>query len=595
MELARTTRRDWLLAAVATPWAAGCAAPRAPAPDFDRWSEDFAAEAVRLSPLRASWLRYFSGAEQAALDRLIEPQAAGPWTRSAPLLREGLAQLARFDTAALPPARRLAADTLRWSLDTRLRGAPFEDHVFVFNQFWGVQVQLVNFLAEQHPLSGPDGVDSFLARLELLGARIDEARERATAAAARGLRPPRFIAERARGQVAAMLAGAPADDPLVAGLARRSAGLAGLDAGRRAAALRGAEDLVARSVRPAFRRLLDWFDALLPATGDDAGLWRFADGEAAYAAFLAQYTTTALTAREIHAIGLRDVAAIEAQMDAVLRRLGRRDGSVAERMRALSASLQPPAEPDPRPALLERYRSHVRDAQQRAAALFRLMPRAPIEVRREPALTEATAAAWYASPAIDGSRPGVFWVSLPGPQYDVLRMRSLAVHEAVPGHHFQFALVQELPGLLRWQRLQVFGGGSASWEGWALYAEQLAIEQGWYADDPHALLGALSSQLFRARRLVVDTGLHAFRWTRQRAIDYGISPAEVERYVAIPGQACSYRVAMLRLLALRDEARSALGTRFTLPDFHDAVLRAGAVPLDVLADAVRRWIDRPPA
>ena len=587
MEPLHTTRRDWLIAAAAAPWALGCATP--PAADFDRWSEDFAAEAVRRDPLRASALRYFAGAEQAALDRRIAPQTEGPLARAAPLLREGLAQLGRFDGVPLPPARRLAADTLRWSLTTRLRVAPFEDHVFVFNQFWGLHIELVNFLAEQHPLAGPDGVESYLARLALVGPRIDEARARAGAAAARGLRPPRFIAERAREQVAAALAGPPAEDALVAGLARRSANLPGLDAAARAAALRQAEALVADRVRPAFRRLLDWFDTLLPTTGDDAGIWRLPDGEAAYAAFIAQFTTTTLSPREIHEIGLRDVALIEAQMDTLLRRLGHRDGSVGQRMRALAASLQPPAEPDPRPALLARYTAHVRDAQRRAAALFRLMPRAPVEVRREPALTEATAAASYQAPAIDGSRPGVFWIPLPGPNFDVLRMRSLAVHEAVPGHHFQSALVQELPELLRWQRLQVFGGGSASWEGWALYAEQLAIEQGWYEDDPQGLLGALDMQLFRARRLVVDTGLHAFRWTRQQAIDYGFGRAEVERYVAWPGQACSYRVAMLRLLALRDEAREKLGARFTLPDFHDAVLRAGAVPLDVLADAVRRW------
>jgi uncharacterized protein (DUF885 family) len=588
MDLLRPTRRDWLISAAALPWAAGCAAP--PASDFDRWSEDFAAEAVRRVPTQASWLRYFSGAEQQALDRRIEPQTQGRWSRSAPLLRNGLVQLARFDRASLPPARRLAADTLGWSLESRLRVAPFEDHVFVFNQFWGVHIDLVNFLAEQHPLSGPEGIDSLLARLALLGPRIDEARERAAAAAARGLRPPRFIAERARGQVVASLAGPAAESALVAGLARRSAGLAGVGAEvRAAAALRDAEALVERSVRPAFRRLLDWLDRLLPSTGDDAGLWRLPDGEAAYAAFLGQFTTTSLSAREIHEIGLRDAAAIEARMDAVLRSLGLRDGSVAQRMRALSDRLQPPADPDPRPALLARYTAYVRDAQQRAAPLFRLMPRAPVEVRREPTLTEATAAASYSSPAIDGSRPGVFWVPLPGPRFDVLRMRSLAVHEAVPGHHFQSALVQELPGLLRWQRLQVFGGGSASWEGWALYAEQLAIDEGWYDDDPHGLLGALDSQLFRARRLVVDTGLHAFRWTRQQAIGYGFSPAEVERYVAIPGQACSYRVAMLRLLSLREEARRARGARFALPEFHDAVLGVGAVPLDVLADAVRRW------
>ena len=229
------------------------------------------------------------------------------------------------------------------------------------------------------------------------------------------------------------------------------------------------------------------------------------------------------------------------------------------------------------------------DNQRRSQALFNLQPKAPVVVRREPALTERTAAAHYNAPAPDGSRPGTFWVPLPGPLFEIPSMRSLAVHEAVPGHHFQIALQQEQDDLPRWRQRRIFGGGSAHSEGWALYAERLAIDAGWYADDPHALLGALGSQLFRARRLVVDTGLHAKRWTRQQAIDYGIGAQEVERYVANPGQACAYMVGMLHILQLRDAARQRLGDRYTLKGFHDVVLKTGSVPLAVLTEVVQQW------
>lgn len=168
-------------------------------------------------------------------------------------------------------------------------------------------------------------------------------------------------------------------------------------------------------------------------------------------------------------------------------------------------------------------------------------------------------------------------------------MRSLAVHEAVPGHHFQLTIQQEQTDLPRWRQRRIFGGGSAHSEGWALYAERLAIDNGWYEGDPHQLLGALDSQLFRARRLVVDTGLHAKRWTREQAIAYGISPQEVERYVANPGQACAYMIGMLRLLDLRAQAQQAMGSRFNAKAFHDLVLKTGSVPLDVLANVVTRW------
>jgi uncharacterized protein (DUF885 family) len=194
----------------------------------------------------------------------------------------------------------------------------------------------------------------------------------------------------------------------------------------------------------------------------------------------------------------------------------------------------------------------------------------------------------------------VFWAPLPGPQFPILGMRTLAIHEAVPGHHFQLALQQEQADLPRWRRLRAFGGSTAHAEGWALYAEQLAIDHGWYAErvdgapgaDAHGLLGALNAQLFRARRLVVDTGLHARRWTRRQAIDYGIAPSEVERYVVMPGQACAYMVGKLRILAARDEARQRLGPRFDLKAFHDLVLRTGSVPLDVLDQVLRAWPGR---
>jgi uncharacterized protein (DUF885 family) len=240
--------------------------------------------------------------------------------------------------------------------------------------------------------------------------------------------------------------------------------------------------------------------------------------------------------------------------------------------------------------LLARYADYVREAQERAAPLFNITPRAPVLVQRVPALTERTASAYYTTPTPDGTRPGIFWAPLPGPTFNVMGMKSLAVHEAVPGHHFQLALQQEQAGLPRWRQQRIFGGGSAHAEGWALYAERLAIEQGWYEGEPHSLLGALDSQLFRARRLVVDTGLHAKRWTRQQAIDYGISVSEVERYVVNPGQACAYMIGMLHILALRDEAKTALGPKFNLPAFHDVVLKTGSVPLDVLSEVVRQWV-----
>ena len=313
-------------------------------------------------------------------------------------------------------------------------------------------------------------------------------------------------------------------------------------------------------------------------------------GAVAYANALASNTGTTLSAEQIHAIGLREVARIEAEMDRHLRTLGLADGSIKARMAQLDASLQPAAGPELRAHLLANYSAMVADAEQRSAALFNVRPRAPLSVKREPALTEASAAAHYSVPAPDGSRPGVFWVPLPGPDFKMVGMRTLAYHEAVPGHHFQLAIQQEMTDLPKFRSQRIFGGGSAHSEGWALYAEKLAMENGWYDGDVAGLLGALDAQLFRARRLVVDTGLHAKGWTRQQAINYGIGAQEVERYVVWPGQACAYMIGMLRIVELRELARTKLGTRFSLSAFNDVVLTTGSVPLDVLAQVVEQWI-----
>jgi uncharacterized protein (DUF885 family) len=585
------------LAAPAAIQATGSVAVK-PNAAFDAWADRFADDWVRMNPQLASSTQYFSGAgreqEQAALDRQLTPQTPARRKQMVALAKTGIKRLDKWLAGPLDETQKISASVMRWSLSNVIANEPFEDYNFVFSQFGGPQVGLVNYMTQTHPMRSAADVDSWLARLEQVSTRMDEALARARAASARNLIPPRFILERAQFQVDTFLKPAAPQNVLVTSLETRSAALKDLAPEARTAAIARATRIVEDKIRPAYVRVQGFMAELHPKTGDIAGISRLPNGAAAYNRAIANFTSTSLTAEEIHAIGLREVARLEGEMDKHLRALGFNEGNIEARMKALDATFQPKGEgkggEDPRPAIRAKNNDLCTHPVARSDAMFNLTPRGPLDVLREPPLTEASAAAHYSLPAPDGSRPGVFWVPMRGPKFDMIRMRSLSYHEAVPGHHFQLAIQQELAGIPKYRSQRIFSGGSAHSEGWALYTERLAVEQGWYAGDVPGLLGALGSELFRARRLVVDTGLHTKGWTRQQAVDYGINVEEVDRYVVWPGQATAYMIGMLRIVELREKAKAALGPKFSLPAFHDMVLGAGSVPLDVLGQVVDGWI-----
>ena len=569
----------------------GLATPAAIAADaiFDLWVDALTTEAMRADPSGATSVQYFTGSEQDAADRRLTPITKAYRAERLAAARRAQEELAKFDRSKFSPQQRISALIIEWDLKEQLKGEAFQDYNFVFNQFRGLHVRLVNFLSQTHPIRNKRDVENYLARLELVAGHIDEGVAQARDAATRGFIMPDFITTSAIGQFDRFLGDEPAKNVLVASLDERAAKLTDVSAEERAAFVASAEKIVRTSIIPAFTRARALLQEQLPQTNDHAGLGWLPGGEEAYAYFLSRNTTTTLTPQEVHAIGLKEVERIEAEMDGLLKQLGYVDGSIKFRMAKLESDLQPPSDPDPRPALLARYVEILADAEKRAALIFDLRPKAPCVVKREPAFTEKTAAAHYTSPARDGTRPGIFWAPLPGP-FEMTGMRTLVYHEAIPGHHFQIALQQEETDLPRFRQDRIFGGATAHSEGWALYAEHLAAESGWYEGDIVGHLGQLDDELFRARRLVVDTGLHAMKWTRQQAIDYGIKASEVERYVVLPGQACSYKIGMLKILALRAKAQQALGPKFSLKEFHNTVLRAGNMPLSVLEQVIDEWI-----
>ncbi len=592
------TRRDLIAAGLALGMVpvAGClpvqVRPTPPSREIDDFFRDFTADWVRHDPNLATSSRYFSGDEQDRLERQLTPRTL-EWRRQRiGRARQGLAELRRFNRGRMTDRRQVWADVMDWQLDMVVREEPVLEYSFPLEQMNGTNVQLVEAMTIRRPLLTEPDAENYVAALGQVGQRMDEAVEDARLLGSKNIIPPLFILTATIRQLQAFADAAPGLNPFVAALVERMAGIGSMSAGRRERLRLEAEKIVAGRIIPAWRKGVTVLQGQRAHATDDAGLWRFKEGAEIYAYALERFTTTKLTADEIHELGLAQVARLETEMDGYLRRLGRTDGSVQDRIEQLELDLRyaNPESEESRARVMRDIDDIIRDAERRAALLFDLRPKSPLVVQPFPRFREANAAANYNAPPLDGSRPGTFQFPRRIEYMTRFGLRSLVYHEAVPGHHFQVALQVENKDLPRFLQIGAFGGISASSEGWALYAERLAAESGWYDDDLEGRLGQLNDELFRARRLVVDTGLHARKWTRRQAIDYGIEASEVERYVVMAGQACSYMIGQLKIIELRDKAKKVLGDRFSLRDFHNTVLGTGTVPLEVLAREVDRYV-----
>ena len=471
---------------------------------------------------------------------------------------------------------------------------------YAVDQLFSIPVSLPQFLENQHAVRDEAGAKSYVARLHAVAKKIDQVRANFDLQKAHGVVPPQVAMEGAASQIRALISPAPADSPLVLSFKRKLDALPKLSTERRGELLAQAIEAVRVDANPAYARLLARLDAEVARKPGNRGVWSLPGGDAFYDAALRWNTSTNLDADHIHALGLSEVARIEAEMDTRLRAQGRTDGSVGQRMSALltDARFQYADSEAGRTELIADIRRSLAALEPHIPTYFGRTPPQPLDVRPVAKEAEANApGAYYVQPALDGSRPGVFFINLGRLDANTRwSVPTLTYHEGSPGHHFQIALAQTLTALPMLRRSL---NPSAFTEGWALYAEQLASEMGLYRDDPWGDLGRLRAELFRSVRLVVDTGLHRKRWTPQQAMDYmqshtGMPEAEVRsevyRYLVQPGQACSYKIGHLKFVELRERTRDALGERFDIRAFHDLVLGNGAVPLAVLEASVDDWI-----
>ncbi|MDX1570625.1 MAG: DUF885 domain-containing protein [Xanthomonadales bacterium] len=514
-------------------------------------------------------------------------------------LRDNLATLREYDRGGLDPGQQLSYDVLESFLAVQVDGEPYTFHDYLVTQLSGVHINLPEFMLNQHQVASEIEAEQYLLRLNAFDTKFDQVLEQLRHRREIGILPPRFVVEKVLGQLEAFVAPPAEDNPLVSGLAEKLDAIEDLNPIRRRAILNEAERAVVDVVYPKYREMIAFFEQLAPQVRGNPGVWALPDGDAYYAHQVRLHTTTDLTPDEIHAVGLQEVARIEAAMDGLLVEQGYPDGSVGERMLELASEPRflYPDNAEGKSTILADFQAIIDEINAGLDPYFNRRPASGVEVRPIPEFREDGApGAYYQPPALDGSRPGVFYLNTRDlSEIPEFGMRTLAYHEAIPGHHFQIALKQELTGVPTFRKLVPFTAFS---EGWALYAERLAKELGFLAD-PFDDLGRLQAEMFRAVRLVVDTGIHAKQWSREDAIAYMLDKtgmpegdviAEIERYFVNPGQALAYKVGMLTLLELRADARAALGEHFDMGEFHDVVLGQGSLPLMLLEREVQQYI-----
>jgi uncharacterized protein (DUF885 family) len=511
-----------------------------------------------------------------------------------------------FDYALLTPEAKTSYDIWLYQLAQTEAAYPFRRRGYTFHQMRGPHQFLPNFLINFHKVETADDMRAYITRISGAARALGQALERAKLAAAEGVHAPDFAYDAVLKQSRALIAGAPfggeGDAPLWADANSKIDALieAGAVNEEEASDLRAAaRTALIDAFKPAYEALIAWVEEEKPNAPEVAtGVGSLPDGEAYYAERLAFSTTTDMTPDEVHALGLSEVARIKGEMEAIKTKVGF-DGTLDEFFVFVREDPQfyYPNTDEGREAYLQSARDHLAFIKERLPEKFGLLPKADLIVKRVEAFRERDGGAQHYFPGTpDGSRPGTFYAHLsdmsamPIPQLEVI-----AYHEGNPGHHMQNSIAQEVEGLPEFRNQASF---TAYGEGWALYSELLAKEMGAY-EDPYSDFGRLTTEIWRAIRLVVDTGLHAKGWTQKQAVDYFIanSPAaegqirsEIRRYIVMPGQATSYKIGMLKILELREKATTALGEDFDIRAFHDTILGGGALPLSVLERRVDEWI-----
>lgn len=515
-----------------------------------------------------------------------------------------LAQSKTFDTSQLSAQEQLSLQIFQQDIERQLANDEFRHHVYIMHQFRAAHTFIPSFLINIHRINDISDADAYIQRLHGVSAMFDQVIDQLRIREKLGVFPPKWAYDQMIQASNNVISGNPftqsENDSTILADFTQKLGALGLSQAEQASYLSKANTALNQSVKPAYEKLIAELmkQRLLSPEGD--GVWRLPDGDKWYQNRLEWFTTTDLNAEQVHQIGVENVERIHAQMREIMAQVNF-EGTLSEFFTFMRTDPQfyYPDSDQGRADYMADAKAYIDKMEAKIPEYFGLTPKSPMVVKRVEAFREQSAGkAFYQSPAVDGSRPGIYYANL----FDMMamptyQMEALAYHEGIPGHHMQRAITQELEGIPDFQKYASF---TAYTEGWGLYTEELGKDMGFYAD-PYSDFGRLAMELWRACRLVVDTGLHAKQWSREKAIDYLVENTPnakydavkaIERYIAMPGQATAYMIGKLKIMELRDKARNALGEDFDIRSFHDEVLKDGPVPLSLLEAKIDTWIQQ---
>ncbi|MDJ0920506.1 MAG: DUF885 domain-containing protein [Henriciella sp.] len=572
---------------------------------FNTWLDVKYREAVARSPLRSTFM-----GSRLNYDKWDDASPAAAEAEMA-IQRAQIDEMrAEFDPATLTGQGRLSYRLAEYNFNRREQAFQWRDYNYTFHQMRGVQSRIPAFLISRHRVTSKSDAEAYIARLRGIETYLGQHLLNAERQAAKGIRPPAFTYDYVLSDARNIITGYPfgdsradgsEDSPLMDDIRNKIQALilnGTITDPEGGELLFRAEEALRLKVGPTYQRLISFIAAERAHTSDEAGVWKLPDGEDYYAYRLARMTTTDMTADEIHELGLSEVARIQAEMYAIMSEVGF-EGSLQAFFEFTRTDRRffKPNTAEGRAQYLAETTALIDAMEAALPTLFNVFPKADLEVRAVEAFRERSSGkAFYTRPAPDGSRPGIYFANLYDMQnMPLCQMEALAYHEGIPGHHMQMSISQELASLPKFRK---HGGYTVYREGWGLYAERLPKEIGFY-ENPYSDFGRLAMELWRAARLVVDTGLHHRKWTREQAIDYLLTNTPnpegdcinaIDRYIVLPGQATAYKIGMKKILELREKARGELGDAFDIRAFHDLVLKNGPVPLAVLEETVDAWI-----